>query len=60
MRKNPKQIIKKIWKDRKNAPKIQVAYAMGVCEILLNPNNLCIQLSEDIIKPSLTKNYVSF
>lgn len=57
---NMSRIIKKIWKDRKNAPKIQVAYAISVCEILLNPNNLYIQLSEDIVKPSLIKNYVSF
>ena len=52
---NISQIIKKIWKDQKNALKIQVAYAMSICEILLNLNNLCIQLSENIIKLSLTK-----
>jgi hypothetical protein len=57
---NMSLIIKKVWKDRKNAPKIHVAYAISVCELILNPNNQYIQITEEIIKPNLIKNYVSF
>lgn len=53
-------IIKKLWKERKNAPKIHVAFAISICEMILNPNNQYVQLSEEIIKTSLMKNYVSF
>lgn len=53
------KIIGKVWKDKRNAPKKQVAYAISVCEMILNPNNLYIQVNEDIIKPLITKNFVS-
>ena len=54
------QIIEKIWREKKNIPKIQIAYAISICEMLLNPNNLIIQVSEEIIKPKLARNHVSF
>lgn len=54
------RIIGKIWRDKRNAPKIQVAYAISVCEVILNPNNLTIQISEDTTKHLIAKNYVSF
>ena len=54
------QIIEKIWREKKNTPKIQIAYAISICEMLLNPNNLIIQVSEEIIKPKLARNHVSF
>ena len=54
------RIIGKLWKDKKNAPKNQVAYAISVCETILNPNNLTIQINEETTKYLITKNYVSF
>ena len=69
-----KRLLKKIKKDepetymsriiqtlhkRKVVSKIQIAYAISVCEVLLNPNNLHIQVSEPVIKSSLAKNLVS-
>jgi hypothetical protein len=54
------KIIGKIWKDKRNALKNQVAYAISVCEVILSPNNLIIQISEETTKHLLTKNYVSF
>jgi len=54
------RIIGKLWKDKKNAPKNQVAYAISVCETILNPNNLTIQINEETTKHLITKNYVSF
>ncbi|GBC44825.2 hypothetical protein GLOIN_2v1775615 [Rhizophagus irregularis DAOM 181602=DAOM 197198] len=35
---------------------MQIAYAISICEIILNPKNLHIQVTESVIKPVLTKN----
>jgi hypothetical protein len=53
-------IIDKAWKEKKNTPRIHIAYAISVCEIFLNPSNLIINMSEEVVKPYFTKNYVSF
>ena len=52
-------IIGKLWKDKRNAPKKQVAYAISVCETILNLNNVTIQINEETMKHLITKNYVS-
>ncbi len=52
-------IIQTLRKRRKFLSKIQIAYAISVCEVLLNPHNLHIQVNESVIKPFLTKNLVS-
>lgn len=49
------RIINKIWPAKKNAPKIHIAYAISVCEFILNPSNLRIQVSEASIKSRITK-----
>ena len=54
------RILERVWKEKKNAPKIQIAFAMSICETILNPNNLIIQVCEEVIKLELEKNYVSF
>jgi hypothetical protein len=54
------KIIGKIWKDKRNAPKKQVAYAISVCEAILNPNNLTVQINEETTKHLIMKNYVGF
>jgi hypothetical protein len=48
------------WKDRKSIPKIQIAFVISICEVLLNPNNLVVTISEEAVKPTLQKNIVSF
>ena len=53
------KIIEKIWKVKKDAPEIQIAYAISVCETYLNPENQTIQMSEVIIKPKIIKNLVN-
>src|ERR1044072_9076779 len=40
---------------QKNAPKIYVAYAISVCEYILNPSNQQIQVSESTIKFLISK-----
>jgi C4-type Zn-finger protein len=54
------RIIKTIWKDKKKAPKMQVAYTISVCDLLLNPNIPHIQVNEEILKPKINENLVSF
>lgn len=52
--------ILQILKGRNHLTNIQIAYAISICQILLNPENLHIQINESVIKPILTKNLVSF
>ena len=55
------KILDNLWKGgKKNGPKVQIAFAMSVCKTILNPNNTFVSISEDIIKPYLIKNLVSF
>lgn len=51
--------ILQILKGRNHLSNIQIAYAISICQILLNPDNLYIQVTESVIKPILTKNLVS-
>lgn len=53
------QIIKKVWAKKKKIPDLQIAWAISIAEIFLNPNNESIKMSEQIIKPVLIKNLVS-
>jgi hypothetical protein len=52
-------IIEKL-KENKNPSKTQIAYAIGICETYLNPNNQNIQMSENIMKSKIMNNLVSF
>lgn len=51
--------ILQLLKGKKILPNIQIAYAISICEILLNPRNSIIQVTESVIKPILAKNLVS-
>jgi hypothetical protein len=53
------RIIQRLRKRKKPLPNLQIVYTISVCEILLNPRNLHIQVTEAVIKPLLTKNLVS-
>lgn len=53
------RIIEKIWKDRRNAPKIQIAFAISICESYLDPENQTISINEHIIKQKITQNLVN-
>jgi hypothetical protein len=54
------RIIDKVWASKKNTPKIHIAYAISVCEFLLNPSNQKVQVSEASIKYNISKYLVSF
>ena len=52
------QILENLWpKDNiKNISKVLIAYAVGICEILLDPDNRTIQITEADIKNKIRKN----
>jgi hypothetical protein len=54
-----KSIINDVFK-KKDATKVQIAFVMSVIEILLDPSNNNVHLNEEIVKPRLEKNLVSF
>jgi len=54
------KILDLTWKDKKQTPKNQIAFAISICQVILNPNNLFITISEEAVKLTLLKNIVSF
>lgn len=54
------KILEKLRKVEKTPSKIQIAYAISICETYLCPDNQTIQMNENIIKPKIIKNLVSF
>jgi len=56
------KIIERLWPkkhERENASKIQMAFAISIVVIYLNPNNHIIQVNEQTIKPLIIKSMVS-
>ena len=54
------RILEKVWTDSDKASEISVAFAIGICEELLNLNNESIQITEETMKDKLKKNQVCF
>ncbi|RHZ78245.1 hypothetical protein Glove_166g65 [Diversispora epigaea] len=50
------KIIKNVWPKKKNIPNLQIAWAISISEIFLNPKNEVIKMSEEIIQPALARN----
>ncbi|RHZ88071.1 hypothetical protein Glove_26g72 [Diversispora epigaea] len=46
------KIIKNVWPKKKNIPNLQIAWAISISEIFLNPKNEVIKMSEEIIQPA--------
>jgi len=53
------KIIERLWRERKNTPKIQIAFAISICQTYLDPSNQIIQMNEYVMKPKIMKNMVS-
>lgn len=53
------RIIQTVCKGKKKVTNIQIAFAISICEMVLNPQNLDFQVNEKVIKPFLTRNLVS-
>jgi hypothetical protein len=50
-------IIKHVWaKNIGNVPNVWLAYAISICEIMLNPEIQKIQVSENEIKLKMSRN----
>ncbi|RHZ77882.1 hypothetical protein Glove_169g16 [Diversispora epigaea] len=43
---------------KKNIPNLQIAWAISISEIFLNPKNEVIKMSKEIIQPALARNLV--
>jgi hypothetical protein len=54
------KILEKVWTNSDKASNSSVAFAIGVCEELLNPDNESIQITGDVLKYKLKKNLVRF
>ncbi|RHZ44887.1 hypothetical protein Glove_707g16 [Diversispora epigaea] len=50
------KIIKNVWPKKKNISNLQIAWAISISEIFLNPKNEVIKMSEEIIQPALARN----
>ncbi|RHZ68246.1 hypothetical protein Glove_296g6 [Diversispora epigaea] len=50
------KIIKNVWPKKKNIPNLQIAWAISISEIFLNPKNEVIKMSEEIIQPAFARN----
>ena len=50
------KIIERLWRERRNAPKIQIAFAISICQTYLDPTNQIIQMNEYVMKPKILKN----
>ena len=54
------KILEKVWMDFDKASNILIAFAISICEELLDPNNESIQITEEVLKNKLKKNKVRF
>ena len=54
------RILERIWPDSSAPTQTQKAYAVSVCQILLNPDNKHIRITSKDIKKRLRRNLVSF
>lgn len=54
------EIIKTVWPKKKKISNQQVAWAISIAEIFLDPQNEHIKICEEIILPTLEKNEVSY
>jgi len=52
-------IIRKLWSDPENDSNIQIAWAISIAKIYLNPHNSIVRIEGNIAKESIEKNLVS-
>ncbi|RHZ85753.1 hypothetical protein Glove_60g172 [Diversispora epigaea] len=50
------RIIKNAWPKKEFIPDSHTAWCVSIAEILLNPNNEYIQITEDVVQPFVEKN----
>ena len=52
-------ILENTWRGNR-ASQIQIAFAIGICEVILDPNAERIQMSESVMKNKIRRNLVGF
>lgn len=55
----PTTYVVKIIERLRDPPRVQIAYAMSICETYLDPSNQTIQITEGLIKEKMIKHLVS-
>ena len=53
------RIIQKTWPNAKNISKEKLAFAISICQFLLNPKNESIKIKDNVIRILMEKNKVS-
>ena len=54
------RILENTWKSGNKASRMQIAFSIGICEVILDPNTERIQMSESVMKNKIRKNLVGF
>jgi hypothetical protein len=54
------RILSRVWKNLRNIPKLQIAFAISICEILLDPDTDNIVMNETTLQNRIRANLVSF
>ena len=54
------RILEKVWPDSRTPSQTQIAYAISVCQVVLDPNNKHIRITKKTIKKRFRRNLVSF
>jgi len=54
------RILEKVWADSDKATEISVAFAVSICQALLDPDSGTIKIKEDVLERNLKKNLVCF
>ena len=54
------KILEKVWTDFNRTSNASIAFAISVCEELLNSDKESIQITEEVLKYKLRKNQVCF
>lgn len=53
------RIIQKTWPNIKKVSKEKLAFAISICQFLLNPKNGSIKINDEVIRKLMEKNKVS-
>jgi len=54
------RIMERVWPNTSTPSQTLIAYAISICQVLLNPNDKHIQITEKTVKKRLRINLVSF
>lgn len=53
------RILERVWTDDEKASDTSIAFAISVCEAILDPKNESIQINEESLESKIQKNLVN-